>query len=238
MSTPTHGAHGPSRSTGLSISSCWSTPISEAAATMPKARRPSCTMPVTSRLAPAIICPAASSTVAMVSTPPGRKVASGGMRMRTGLSPRSVWWVDREDRRSPRRRRPRSGRSGRGWRGAGSLSRPTRSPRAKAAAIPPRVGWSSRARPAVRIPWPSTRMAAAERRLHDADPRQLQQAVGRGDGGLLGLVDEVVERGDLVEPVVDPLLVGAQQHPGGGRLAALDEHAGRQHEELEAAVAP
>ena len=72
-----------------------------------------------------------------------------------------------------------------------------------------------------------------EGRLHDHDPRQLQQAVGGGDGRLLGLVDQVVERGDLVEPVVDPLLVGAQEHPGGGRLPALDEHAGRQHEELE-----
>ena len=45
--------------------------------------------------------------------------------------------------------------------------------------------------------------------------------------GLLGLVDEVVELRDLVEPVVDLLLVGAQQHLRGGRLPALDEHASR-----------
>ena len=53
---------------------------------MPKARRSSCTRPLTSRLAPDTICPAASSTVAMVSAAPGRNVTNGGMRMRTGLS--------------------------------------------------------------------------------------------------------------------------------------------------------
>ena len=84
--TPSHGAHHPSRLTGLSASTVADSSNRALAARMPKARSSNCTSPSTSRLAPDTICPAASSTVAMVRAAPGRNVTSGGMRMRTGLS--------------------------------------------------------------------------------------------------------------------------------------------------------
>ena len=65
-------------------SSSYSTPTTVPAARMPNVSSASWTSPNTRRDAPATICPVASSTVPVVSTPPGRNVASGAISSRIG----------------------------------------------------------------------------------------------------------------------------------------------------------
>ena len=81
-----------------------STPTTVPAARMPNVSSASWTSPKTSLDAPAIICPAASSTVPVVSTPPGRNVASGAISSRIG-SPTSTYGRDQEHRERARERR-------------------------------------------------------------------------------------------------------------------------------------
>ena len=66
-------------------------PTSSAPTTMPIARSASCSSPATKRLAPVIVSPIARSTVAMVSSAPGRKVTSGGIVSRSEAASSPPW---------------------------------------------------------------------------------------------------------------------------------------------------
>jgi hypothetical protein len=70
-------------------------PTTWAAPTIPNPSRRSCDAPATSRLAPVIISAAESSTTAMVSAAPGRKVTSGAIIARR-LASAQPWPASRK----------------------------------------------------------------------------------------------------------------------------------------------
>ena len=163
-------------------------------------------MPVTSRLAPAIIWPAASSTVAIVRTPPGRNVASG----RDEDAHRVVAELGVVGHREHRGRDDEGGddredqvEGGEAW----ELEEPDEDPEGERDRHPAEGRLQQQgARPAVRIPWPSTRTAGP----NDGSMASIRASSRRPSAGLMAAssasTDEVVQLGDLVEPVADPLL--------------------------------
>ena len=174
-------------------------PASSTPATIPNASSKSCTLPNTSRLAPATISPEASSTVAVVSTPPGRNVTSGAIRVRspgsaaprltasklsaetaiaesTGTSTVSVW-------------RPRGGQH----EGSDQYAEAGRDRHVRRG----RLQYEAESDRHRRIPEHGDRRAVARR--HRTDVPQAAQPLGRLDGASLGLVDELVEGGDLIQ---------------------------------------
>ena len=75
-STPSHGAQSPSWSLLPVSTRTDATPAASMPARMPNASRASCTAPVTRRLEPDTICPAASSTTDVANVAPGRNTTS------------------------------------------------------------------------------------------------------------------------------------------------------------------
>ena len=176
-------------------------PASSTPATIPNASSSSWTLPKTSRLAPATISPDASSTVAVVSTPPGRNVTSGAMSVRSPGSAApcltaskvsadtTIAEHDRDERRS----------------GSGGLARmstnaPTSAPR------PAAISHVARRR--------LQDQAESDRHCGVSDQRDGRCRTAPASGGCaspaqplrrlnlapLGLGHELVERRDLVEP--------------------------------------
>ena len=131
------------------------TPSTAAAARMPNASSAICTSPMTRRLDPEIICPAASSTVPVVRRPPGRKVMSGAMSTGSGSGISQTWASHRTISADPNA--ATMGNTSSRVADLTSFSRPTRIPRPNAIIAPVGVGNSSSTRPRVMMPCPSVR---------------------------------------------------------------------------------
>ena len=193
---PTSRAGSPAR---RASTSSLGRPASSTPATIPNASRSSCTLPNTRRLAPATISPEASSTVAVVSTPPGRNVTSGAISARspgsaipcstasnvsaetaiadrTGTSTVSVW-------------RPR----------ATSTSVPDEHAEAGGNRHVAGGRLQDQAEPDRHRHVAEQGDGVAVARRHRADALQPAQALGRLDLAPLGLVHELVERRDLIK---------------------------------------
>ncbi len=130
-------------------------PTTVPAARMPNESSASCTRPKTSLDAPAIICPDASSTVPVVSTPPGRNVASGAISRRIG-SPTSKYGAMRNTA-SAHANDAKTGKTSWSVRDGTSFARPMKAPSTNATSAPCQVGMSRNARPVVRSAWPKVR---------------------------------------------------------------------------------
>ena len=90
--TPTHGDHQPSVSAAdPATGPLWGSPTSCAPRMIPIARSANCNRPARNRLAPATVSPTARSTVAIVSSPPGRNVTSGGITRRSDAASFPPW---------------------------------------------------------------------------------------------------------------------------------------------------
>ena len=148
-------AHQPSRFAGT-LTSAWveGSPTTWAAPTIPKPSSSSCRLPATSRLAPVIISAADSSTTAIVSAAPGRKVTSGAIIARRSASaqpcPASTKLIAAT---------AKAAATGRiiwtlvQWPPT-SLNAPTRAPNSPARTRSPQVGWRMRQIPTVSTTWP------------------------------------------------------------------------------------
>ena len=82
-------------------------PTSSTPATIPKESSSICTAPYTSRLAPPTTSPEASSTVAVVSTAPGRNVTRGAISVRSPGSTAPCLTAAKIERRDDHRREDR-----------------------------------------------------------------------------------------------------------------------------------
>ena len=198
-STPSHGAQSPSWSPLPLSTRTGATPTASMPARIPKASRASCTAPVTSRLEPDTICPAASSTTAVVSVAPGRNTTSEATMARSGGSTRS--WRTASAASAATMKAASTGSSTRrfGRLAASSRSAPTTSPKIAPTSDVARRGIEDEGQADCQdavAEDPDQRREPGGRRADRPEPRQSVRRVDRAAGGI---ADEAVDGGELVE---------------------------------------